>query len=226
MKSQRISVIEVGSGLRQSIGRWRSRIKDTRTKRLAGDLCLTATPEHLLSDAELDTGFVRVDTMNESTYRKSVFLDASRPEVFHSTRDGLWTFDIGELTGLVDSIEELGKPTLHIISHPGFCGSTLMANMLEALSPFFVYREPVIFTRLSKLMFDSRYADRYTEQQLRDICRSVFRLFTRTWEPRQQAVIKSVPSALNMDLYAHEFVPDVRCIYIRPRLDSYVAAIL
>ena len=226
MKIQKASVTRTVSELRQSMRKRLNRIRDTPKKYLAGDLHLTKTPEHLLSNAELNTGFVRIDTMDERAYRNSVFLDASRPGNFHSTMGGLWTVDIRELPGLADSIEGLSSPLPHIISHPGYCGSTLMANMLEALSPFFVYREPVVWARLSDLMFEPRYANRYPEQQFRDIYRSALRLFSRTWEPQQQAIIKSIPAATGIDLHAHEFDPGIRCIYLRPRLESYLAAVL
>jgi hypothetical protein len=204
---------------------WLNKLDSSVRKHRAGDLQLTGSPDHLLSDADLVSGMVQIDTMDEQAYRKSVFLDAARPDDFHRAKGGLWTVDFRDLPDIVNSIPGLDERQLHLISHPGFCGSTLLANLLEHLGAFCVYREPVIWRRLTDLWYKPAYSDRYSERQLREICNAVFQLFSRTWRPDEQAVVKSVPGAMGLDLVAHQFMPASRCLYIRPRLESYLAAV-
>jgi len=192
---------------------------------VSGKLQLTNRPEHLLSSADIGRGSFRFELMDNHAYARSVFLDPDRREGFHSKGFGLWNVNIEDLPRLTDSIEGLGEASFCIISHPGFCGSTLVANMLEALPEFLVYREPVVWRRLTDLVYDPGLAGQYPERQLDDICRAVFRLFSRTWRPQQKAVVKSIPGAMGLDFHACGFVPSMRYVYLRPGLEVYLASL-
>jgi len=210
---------------RMTLRPWLSKLDDVARKYRAGALRVNNTPEHLLSDADLDSGMVRIDTMDEHAYEKSVHLDAARPAKFCRAKGGLWIVDFRDLPQIAARIRTPERPGLHLISHPGFCGSTLMANLLEKLSAFCVYREPVIWRRLTDLLYKPKYASRYSQQELTEISRAVFELFSRTWRPGEQAVVKSIPGAMGLDLVAHEVMPASRCIYLRPQLESYLAGV-
>jgi len=198
---------------------------DVVRKIAAGDLRLTRRPDHLLSTADIRRGTFRIERMDELAYRKSVHLDADRPRQFHSRGLGIWDVAIEDLPQLTNSIEGLGNGDLCIISHPGFCGSTLMANLLEDLPAFFVYREPVVWRRITDLIYEPGLAHKYSKPQLDEIILAVLRLFSRTWLPHKKAVVKSIPGAMGLDFYAHRLVPSIRYVYLAPGLKSYLASI-
>jgi len=211
--------------IRLALQRGRAEVRNAFGKVNAGRLQLTDNPQHLLSSANIGRGSFRVDLMDEQSYAQSVFLDADRRSGFRSKGSRLWQINIGDLPELIRSIKGLGEASLCIISHPGFCGSTLMANMLEALPGFFVYREPVVWRRLTDLVYEPELAQCFERQHLDDICLATFRLFSRTWSPDQQAVVKSIPGAMGLDCFAFRLVPSIRYVYLRPGLEAYLASL-
>jgi len=220
--------ISAGTAIRKilrALSRYSKGGADAIRKAAAGKLSLSITPEHLLSAADTDRGIIRIQLMDAESYTKSVRLDAARPRDFHSRGFGAWDVAFEDLKPLTDSIIGLGEAELGIVSHPGFCGSTLMANMLGALPSFFVYREPVVWRGITDLLYEPDLAHKYTNQQLDDISLAVLRLFSRTWLPRQKSVVKSIPGSMGLDLYAQRLVPSIRYVYLCPRLESYLASI-
>lgn len=220
--------ISTGTAIRKILRALRRYSKggaDAIRKAAAGKLRLSHTPEHLLSAADTDRGTIRIRLMDAETYTESVRLDAARPRDFHSKGFGAWDVAFKDLKPLTDSITGLGEADLGIISHPGFCGSTLMANMLGALPSFFVYREPVVWRGITDLLYEPDLAHKYTNQQRDDISLAVLRLFSRTWLPRQKSVVKSIPGSMGLDLYAQRLVPSIHYVYLCPGLESYLASI-
>ncbi len=87
--------------------------------------------------------------MDRAAYARSVFLDRRiRP-----AGEGLWRVPLAQLAGRVPPAQ-----TIRWIFHMAHCGSTLLANALEALTDDIVLREPFALRQLGLELDNTRLA--------------------------------------------------------------------
>lgn len=149
--------------------------------------------------------------MSPQWYRDSVFLDPARIKGTYVIEANLqWTKTIAETTPL----QPIG-----FIFHTAFCGSTLMAQALDALFDCLPLREPEV---LGNLLFYLRSPKGTNHQWLE----RVTRLLSRSYQPKQYVVVKANDNAnpLMVDLLAWR--SDLPILFMYTPLSEFVAGCL
>lgn len=98
---------------------------------------LLAWPDYYLHSFE--GAAAQFVAMDPAAYRRSIFLDRR----IQPAADGLWQVPLAALTA-----QSLPAQSIRWIFHVAHCGSTLLANALEALTEDLVLREPFALRQL------------------------------------------------------------------------------
>lgn len=118
--------------------------------------------------------------MSPQWYRESVFLDPARIKGTYVIETNLqWTKTIAQTTPM--------RP-IGFIFHTAFCGSTLMAQALDALFDCLPVREPEILGNLLFYLRSPNVSDHLWLEQ-------VTRLLSRSYQPKQNVVVKANDNA-------------------------------
>ena len=115
----------------------------------------------------------------------------------------------------------------HFIFHIGHVGSTLLSRLLGADGRLFALREPAILRTLARLKTDPAFKARtFSDQEFEERQTVFLKLWSRTFEPAQTALIKatSFASELAPRLLAHPSAPKALLLFVSP--ESYIATIL
>jgi hypothetical protein len=149
--------------------------------------------------------------MSPQWYRDSVFLDPARIKGTYVIEANLqWTKTIAQTTPL--------RP-IGFIFHTAFCGSTLMAQALDALFDCLPLREPEALGNLLFYIRSPKVPDRQWLER-------VTRLLSRSYQPEQYVVVKANDNAnpLMIDLLAWR--GDLPILFMYTPLSEFLAGCL
>lgn len=165
---------------------------------------LFASPDHYLhSFADGAAVFVRMD---RDAYRRSVFLD----DRIEPAAPGAMRVPLAMLTGKAAAPRRTSW-----IFHVAHCGSTLLANALDALGPGLVLREPLA---LRQLAVTPNADDGLVDIELA--------MLGKSYDPAAPTLVKAnVPVNFMLDRIATQD-PSASAILLYLGLDDYLCAIL
>lgn len=165
---------------------------------------LFTSPDHYLhSFADGAAVFVPMD---RDAYRRSVFLD----DRIEPARAGSMRVPLGMLAGQAPAPQPTGW-----IFHVAHCGSTLLANALDALGPSLVLREPFALRQLA------------LEPELNHAALAIeLAMLGKAYDPATPTLVKAnVPVNFILDSLA-ELEPRAPAIMLYLGLEDYLCAIL
>src|SRR5271155_703003 len=182
---------------------------------------LERSPELFPHSWDLQSDAVTLARLTKADYEKASFLDerALNPRTLSRTLPyALLAQAIG-----ASRLQE----RCHFIFHIGHVGSTLLSRLLGADSRVFALREPAILRTLARLKTDPTLKARaFSDQEFEERQAVFLKLWSRTFEPGQTALIKatSFASELGPRLLAHPSAPKAMLLFVSP--ESYIATIL
>jgi hypothetical protein len=170
---------------------------------------LGASPEWFPHELDLDQDRVSFIRLQKTDYEQASFLDA-RIVTPASIKKSLRWPDIEAAISAAHLTERCG-----FIFHIGHVGSTLLSRLVGAHPGVFSVREPMVLRTLAQLPIAA-------EQPLA----GCLKLLSRTFEPRQLAVIKatSFVSELSSSLVSRAAAPKAVMMFVSA--ESYFATIL
>ena len=182
---------------------------------------LERSPELFPHAWDLRSDAVTLIRLTRADYEKASFLDERVLKPHTLTR----TLPFGQLAASVSvgKLEERSDFLFHI----GHVGSTLLSRLLDAGGGVFALREPAILRTLARMHSDPELQPRVWDgAEFEDRLSLLLKLWSRTFEPGQSAVIKatSFVSELAAQLLARPSAPKAVLLFVRP--ESYIATIL
>jgi hypothetical protein len=182
---------------------------------------LERSPELFPHSWDVQSDVVTLVRLTQADYEKASFLDARALGPRTLSR----TLPTPELARAVAAtrLEE----RCHFIFHIGHVGSTLLSRLLGADGRLFALREPAILRSLARLKTDPAPKGRaISEAEFDERLMLFLKLWSRTFEPEQTALIKatSFASELGPRLLAHSSAPKALLLFVSP--ESYIATIL
>ena len=152
--------------------------------------------------------------MSPQWYRESVFLDPARIKGTYVIESNLqWTQTIAERTAW--------HPT-NFIFHTAFCGSTLMAQALDAVFNSLPLREPEV---LGNVLFYLR-SKNGNEKDKNPWLERVIRLLSRSYDPQQYVVIKTNDNANPLMIDLLKWRNDLPVLFMYTPLSEFLVGCL
>ncbi len=161
---------------------------------------------------ERKTWFVK---MSPQWYSESVFLDPGRIR-------GSCVIEV-ELERLQQMTQGIAWQPSAYIFHSAFCGSTLMAQALDAIFSCLPLREPEVLGNLQTFISPQT---KNTEQQKNDWLDRILRLLSRRYISNQKTVIKTNDFANPMMIKLLDCPRDIPILFMYTPLPEFVAACL
>ena len=159
---------------------------------------------------ERKTWFVK---MSPQWYSESVFLDPGRIR-------GSCVIEV-ELERLQQMTQGIAWQPSAYIFHSAFCGSTLMAQALDAIFSCLPLREPEVLGNLQTFISPQT---KNTEQQKNDWLDRILRLLSRRYISNQKTVIKTNDFANPMMIKLLDCPRDIPILFMYTPLPEFVAA--
>lgn len=159
--------------------------------------------------------------LNSRIYRAASFLD---DRILNPQLKGAWV-PIDRVISIADSVA--GSRPLHFIFHTGHVGSTLVSRLLDETGRVLSLREPLPLRTFAEIHDSLGAVDSLVNEQQFDLMLGSFmRLWSRSYGPEQNVVVKATSSAgrLAVPILAR----DERCraVYLNLRPEPYLAALL
>jgi hypothetical protein len=182
---------------------------------------LERSPELFPHAWDLRSDAVTLVRLTKADYEKASFLDERvlRPHTLART------LPFGQLAAAVSAgkLEERSNFIFHI----GHVGSTLLSRLLDEEGGLFALREPAILRTLARMRSDPELQPSvWGDAEFEDRLSLLLKLWSRTFEPGQTAVIKttSFVSELAGQFLRRPSKPKAVLLFVRP--ESYIATIL
>jgi hypothetical protein len=154
--------------------------------------------------------------LSAADYRRSSFLD-SRMLAPGMDMDAAW-FDY---VPVAVSAERVQPKSLHMISHTGHVGSTLLSRLLDEVPGVLGLREPHPLQTLAGMADETPAGEGYLER-----LKTFLRLWSRGFEATDTVILKatSVACRIAPDILAAS--PQTKAVYLHLPAEAYIIAIL
>jgi hypothetical protein len=166
---------------------------------------ISASPKLFPLNMDLDGQVVQLIGLSEEDYRSASFLD-NRLLIEKTPRATV-------------SWQELEKASFGLsmncdfVFHISHVGSTLLSRLLGSHSSFFSVREPAILRLISQGTFQDRL-------------QTFLGLWSRTFHPRQRAIIKATSFVNEIAVHLLSIAPDSRALLMFVKPETFLPALL
>jgi len=171
------------------------------------------SPSWHLYDLNAHEGCLKFISMNESCYQSSIFLDhrVQRPNQ-------------NEMITPIPLIPSVKAGSGHYLFHSSFCGSTLIASVLQHPDTFLALKEPTVLWRISGLKQNPDLA--LSDSQLQQLLKVSLSSLCESFHSNQQVVIKPTNLASNLIEDIRKVQSDARMVLLYDDLQSYIVSYL